>query len=149
MKLSWNRIRGMTQRLIAIKGNPRDIASGYALGIFLATTPFIGFKIFIALFLSALFRWNKIASVVGVYHVNPLTGPPFYALAFLVGKAVLGTEGQFVYPTGGGMAAIIHVFTGAGHVFLSLLIGGLILGIPLTVIAFLSAKKLMLSRQRV
>ncbi len=149
MKTLWTRLRGRVQRLISIQGNPRDIAGGYALGIFLATTPFVGLKIFIALFLSAVFRWNKIASVIGVYHVNPLTGPPFYALAFFIGKSVLGTEGQFVFPRGAGMSALINVFTGAGHVFLSLLLGGLILGIPLTCIAFLSAKKLLLSRQHV
>ena len=148
-KIKLNRIKDTLQRLLTIKGNPGDVASGYALGIFLATTPFIGFKVFIALFLSAAFRWNKMASVVGVYHVNPLTAPPFYALAFLVGKAILGTEGQFVFPRGAGLASLIHLFTGAGQLFLTLLIGGAILGIPLTLIAFLSAKKLLLSRQRV
>jgi uncharacterized protein (DUF2062 family) len=149
MKTILNNIREIIRRLTTIKDNPREVARGYALGIFLATTPFVGFKIFIALFLSAVFRWNKIASVIGVYHVNPLTGPPFYALAFLIGKTVLGTEGQFVYSSEGGMAALIHLFTGAGHVFLALLTGGLIIGIPLTCIAFFSVRRLMLSRQRV
>ena len=142
------RIHGLMQRLKTLKENPRDVARGYALGIFLATTPFIGMKIFIAVLISALLRWNKTASVVGVYHVNPITAPPFYALAFLVGKTVLGIKGHFIFPGGGSVATLKYFFAGTGNIFLSLLTGGLILGIPLTCIAFLLAKKFLLGKQQ-
>jgi uncharacterized protein (DUF2062 family) len=148
IKTIWTRIKGVTVKLLSIRGKPLDVAKGYALGIFLATTPFIGLKVFIALLLSALFRWNKTASVIGVYHVNPLTAPPFYALAFLVGKTFLGIKESFVFPDDLRITSLFHIFTGAGNIFLCLLAGGLILGIPLTCLAFLSVRTVLIRQQR-
>jgi uncharacterized protein (DUF2062 family) len=115
----------------------------------LATTPFVGLKVFIALILSALFRWSKTASVVGVYHINPVTAPPFYGISFLVGKSVLGINAQFVIPEHCSITSMFHLFAGAGQIFMSLLAGGLILGIPLTFIAYLSVRRVLVNLHRV
>ncbi len=143
MKKLWNRFRSLMRHIRSIRGEPPEIAKGYALGIFLATTPFIGLKIFIALFVAGLFRWNKAASAFGVYHINPFTAPPFYAVAFLVGKAVLGVDVQFTFPDQYTLMSLVHLFIGTGQIFLSLLAGGLILGIPLTFIAYVAVKRIL------
>src|SRR5512147_1097407 len=80
------------QKLQSIKASPDEISKGYALGVFLGTTPFIGTKVFIALGLTYFLKWSKVASVIGVYHINLFTAPFFYSMAFLVGKQVTGTE---------------------------------------------------------
>jgi hypothetical protein len=41
MKRNWINIKSFTRRLQSIKDKPLEIAKGYALGIFLATTPFV------------------------------------------------------------------------------------------------------------
>jgi uncharacterized protein len=69
------------RKLIGMKGDPRMISRGYALGIFLGTTPFIGCKVFIALILTSLLKWSKIPAVFGVYHINLFTAPFFYGIS--------------------------------------------------------------------
>ena len=66
-------------------------------GFFLAASPFIGLKIFIAIAITFIFKWNKVAAIIGVFHINPLTGPIFYGFSFLVGNSVLGSDVSFAF----------------------------------------------------
>ena len=124
------------EKLIRIKANPRKVSLGYALGVFLGTTPFIGTKVFIALIMTSIFKWNRVSSVIGVYHINLFTAPLFYGLAFFVGKWVLETDVVFVFPDTLSFSAFWEAFTGNMMIFYSLLIGGIVLGVPMAVGAY-------------
>ncbi|MBE0646329.1 MAG: DUF2062 domain-containing protein [Bacteroidales bacterium] len=124
------------EKLLRIKANPRKVSLGYALGVFLGTTPFIGTKVFIALIMTSIFRWNRVSSVIGVYHINLFTAPLFYGLAFFVGKWVLGTDVVFVFPDTLSFSSFREAFTGNMMMFYSLLIGGIVLGVPMAVGAY-------------
>jgi uncharacterized protein len=136
MKTITEKLRSVFTRLLSIEGKPKKVALSYALGIFLATTPFLGVKAIIAIVLTQLFKWKKVAAVIGVYHVNALTAPFFYAFSFVVGKNVMGYDCSFDFPEKVGFQAILACFTGSKEVFLSLLIGGIIVGIPLAFAAY-------------
>lgn len=116
--------------------NPQKAAFSYALGIFLATTPFVGAKALIALIITTIFKLKKGIAVFGVYHVNSLSGPFFYAFSFFLGKSILGYNCSFVFPEHVGFHSIISCFIGSKEIFLSLLVGGLVVGIPASFIAF-------------
>jgi uncharacterized protein len=137
------KIGGLKKKLQGIRSRPVPVCLGYSLGIFLATTPFIGLKVFIALILTSLFRWSKVASVVGVYHVNLFTAPLFYGLSFIVGKSVTGATVSFDFPEKLGFMAIFHLFFANVPLFFSLLAGGMILGIPMAVAAYFFSMKLI------
>ncbi|MFW5914902.1 MAG: DUF2062 domain-containing protein [Planctomycetota bacterium] len=77
-------------RLVTLKSSPRKIALGFALGIFIAPTPTLGFQTILALLLSTLFKVNPVSAVLGMYVSNPLTIVPMYALCYRVGAWVLG-----------------------------------------------------------
>ncbi|MBN1198992.1 MAG: DUF2062 domain-containing protein, partial [Bacteroidales bacterium] len=124
------------ERLLRIKANPRRVSLGYALGVFLGTTPFIGTKVFIALIATSLLKWNRTSSVIGVYHINLLTAPLFYGFSFLIGRWVLGTEVNFIFPEAITFSAFWEAFTGDMMIFYCLLIGGIILGVPMSVGAY-------------
>ena len=124
------------EKLINIKAAPKKVSYGYALGVFLGTTPFIGAKVFIALICTHLFRWNKISSVIGVYHINILTAPLFYGFAFVVGKWVLRTDVVFIFPDTLSFSAFYDAFTGNMMIFYSLLVGGIVLGVPMAAGAY-------------
>lgn len=123
-------------RLQQIKASPEKVSKGYALGVFLGTTPFIGTKVFIALFLTSFLKWNKIASVIGVYHINILTAPAFYGAAFFVGKFVTRTTIDITIPQQINMRGIFQLFMGTPDILFALLAGGFILGIPMAALAY-------------
>jgi len=124
------------EKLSLIKAHPFQISRGYALGVFLGTTPFIGVKVLIALTLTWLLKWSKPASIIGVYHINALTGPVFYSAAFFIGKKLTGTQTEFFLTEDISFRGFISAMTGTAEVFYALLAGGLVLGIPMALTAW-------------
>jgi hypothetical protein len=123
-------------KLMAIKASPQKVSKGYALGVFLGTTPFIGTKVIVALGLTTFFRWNRIASVIGVYHINILTGPLFYGTAYGVGKWLTGVEAKLILPRQLSAEWVFKTFFGSWEILKALLVGGLVLGLPMAVAAY-------------
>jgi uncharacterized protein (DUF2062 family) len=141
-KLHFNPVRTVVQKLRNIKADPVKIAYGFAFGVFMATTPLIGFKWAVALPIVMLAKWNKMACILGILQVNYLTGPFFYALAYFLGKGICGFSGEFRLPDQMSFGAVKDIFFGNADVFISLLVGGLILSIPLTFGAFYLVRSL-------
>jgi uncharacterized protein len=136
MKIFLNMLDETKCKLAGIQAEPHKVSMGYALGVFLAASPFIGIKVLIAIALTFIFRWNKVAAIIGVLHVNILTAPIFYGFSFLVGKSVLGSDISFDFPRPITIRTLSEMVAGNPAVFLSLLTGGLILGIPLAIVAY-------------
>lgn len=145
-KFRFNPLQAVIRKLKAIKSDPRKICYGFAFGVFMSTTPLIGFKWLVALPIVWLAGWNKMACMVGILQVNYLTGPFFYTMAYFIGKVVCGYNEPFQLPSRMNFGAFKEIFFGNVDVFLSLLTGGLILSIPLTIGAFYLVRSLF-SRQ--
>lgn len=143
---SYNPVRKMIRKLQSIKADPLKICYGFAFGVFMSTTPLIGFKWVVALPIVMLAKWNKMACLLGIMQVNYLTGPLFYAAAYFLGDAVCGFSNSFQLPERMNFAAVKDIFFGNADVFLSLLTGGIILSIPLTIGAFFLARSLFARR---
>jgi uncharacterized protein (DUF2062 family) len=131
-----NGLGGIKNKLSGISAEPRKVAMGYALGIFLAASPLIGLKVFIAIALTFIFKLNKLAAIIGVFHINPLTGPIFYGFSFLVGNSVLGSNASFDLTWPITINTLHEMVSANSKVFMSLLIGGIILGLPLAIAAY-------------
>ncbi|HBF13108.1 MAG TPA: hypothetical protein DDW49_06950 [Deltaproteobacteria bacterium] len=86
------KLRTYYHKLIASHATPREVAGGFALGIFVAMTPTIGFHTIITLALAAFTRQNKIASLLGCWVVNPLTLFPVFYFIYRIGHWLLGTR---------------------------------------------------------
>jgi uncharacterized protein len=127
---------GIKRKLAGISAEPYKVSKGYALGVFLAATPFIGIKVLIAIALTFIFKWNKAAAIIGVLHINILTAPVFYGFSFMVGKSVLGSDVSFDFSWPITLKTFYEVFTSNSMVFMSLLTGGIILGVPLAFAAY-------------
>lgn len=136
------------ERFLKIRGSPREIASGLALGLFVGMTPFMGFHMAIAVFFAAIFKWNKISSAVGVWVSNPLTAPFVYSATYIVGARVSGSVRPFKPPGVLGLSTIAGLLQKTPEIFWTLIVGGVILGLPLAAIGYYFAYQSVLKYQQ-
>ncbi|WP_336279018.1 DUF2062 domain-containing protein [Bartonella sp. CB175] len=61
------------KRILRISATPHKVALGFAIGIFLACSPFLGVHIILAVFFSWVLRGNFAAAIIGTIFSNPLT----------------------------------------------------------------------------
>jgi uncharacterized protein (DUF2062 family) len=124
----WKRIY---LKIIKINGEPRTIALGFALGLFIGMSPFMGFHMVIALFLATLFKWNRVSSVIGVWISNPLTAPFIYGTTYLTGVRILNffREKDISLRRNFNITSISSYIENASDILWALVIGGIAAGI--------------------
>ena len=81
-------------RFLRLRGKPKTLSRGLAVGVFAGFFPFFGLQTFIGIFLATLFRGSKVAAVAGTWISNPLTYLPIYLFNYKVGKFLLRIESQ-------------------------------------------------------
>ena len=129
-------LHSVYERFIKIHGTPRDIALGFALGLFVGTSPTMGFQIIIAVFLAAVFQWNKITAGMGVWITNPFSAPFIYSGTYVLGSKILGIDNQFCFPDGVTISALVQMMKDAPSIFAALTVGGIIVGLPLAAVGY-------------
>ncbi|MEE4356111.1 MAG: DUF2062 domain-containing protein [Desulfococcaceae bacterium] len=131
-------------RFVRIRGNPREIALGFALGVFIGTSPTMGVQMLIAVFFAALLKWNKFAAAAGAWISNPLTAPFLYSLTYFIGAKVLSYEMRHSLPKEANLDALICMLKQAPEILWIMTVGGVIVGIPLALAAFYFARSAIL-----
>lgn len=129
-------LKKIYERFLKIRGRPREIALGLALGIFIGMTPSMGIQTAIAVFLAALFKWNKFSAATGVWITNPLTAPFIYSFNYLIGARLLEIKRGYSLPAEIGISRMSQMFHKAPEVFWALILGGAILSLPLAVAGY-------------
>jgi uncharacterized protein (DUF2062 family) len=87
------RFRIFYERFISLKGEPAQIATGLAIGVFVGVTPTIPFHTVLIVLLGLLFRQNITAGYLGSWMIsNPLTIPLLYLSQYELGRFLLGME---------------------------------------------------------
>ncbi len=130
-------------RLLRSPGAPKEIARGMALGLFLAMLPIIQTPVALGLveILRRAFRTpvSRVAAVIGCCFTNPLTGGLLYGGGLLLGRpfarAILpdgllsseGTRLELSLSSAGPFAV---------ELFVSMLIGGMLLGVPVALLGY-------------
>jgi uncharacterized protein (DUF2062 family) len=126
-------LKKIYERFLRIRGQPREIALGLALGLFIGMTPSMGIQTAIAVFLAVLFKWNKFSAAIGAWITNPLTAPFIYSFNYLIGARLLEIKRGYSLPTEIGISRMSQMLHKAPEVFWALILGGAILGLPLAV----------------
>ena len=129
-------IRRLYERFIRIRGEPREVALGFALGIFVGMTPTIGVQTPIAIFLAALLKWSKLSSAIGVWISNPLTAPILYGVTYITGAKILSLEPVFSMPLSPTWSTFKAMLQKAPQAFGAMTVGGALLGIPLAIVGY-------------
>lgn len=81
------------QRMLSVlelDSDPRHVATGFAVGVFISITPFIGIQTFIAIISSFVFKLNKLTTITGSLINTPLTILPLLMINYRLGEFLLG-----------------------------------------------------------
>jgi uncharacterized protein (DUF2062 family) len=131
-----NLLRRVYERFVRIRGQPREIALGFALGIFIGMTPTMGIQMPIAVFFAAMLKWSKISAAFGVLITNPFTSPFIYGLTYIVGATVLGVEDSMTLPDNFSWNIVKEILKDAPAIFGALTVGGILIGLPLAILSY-------------
>lgn len=129
-------IRRVYERFIRIRGEPREVALGFALGIFIGMTPTIGVQTPIAIFFAALFKWSKLSAAIGVWVSNPLTAPLIYGFTYIIGAKLMGLDPVFNMPLSPTWSTLKAMLQKAPQALGAMTAGGAIIGIPLAIVSY-------------
>ena len=132
------------KRFLRVRGTPRQISMGLALGVFIGMTPFIGFHTLIAITLASLFAWSKITSVLGVFITNPLTAPIIYPLTYKLGTMITGFSDPAMWLKVFEPGGAVDLLKDAPMILVDLIVGGVLIGIPLSFFAYHLTYRLIL-----
>ena len=126
LKYHWLKFR-------RLQGDPKKLALGAALGIFIGVTPTIPFHTFLALSLAPLLRVSVITAYMGIWISNPLTWVPQYLLAYEVGRYIVFRGEPLRIPAQANLSAFLDLLWRGG---LALQVGGLIISLPPAIAAY-------------
>lgn len=114
-------------KFLRLQDDPRKVAWGMALGIFIGITPTIPFHFISVLTLAPLLRISPVAAVLGIQICNPLTVPLLYLAAFKTGHFLLHGGTPLQLPETYTAANCLDLLWRGG---LALQVGGVLIAIP-------------------
>lgn len=80
----------MLVQLKRLQGTPYSIAAGFACGVAISFTPFIGLHLVMAAIIAWLIRGNVVSSAIGTLIGNPWTFPFIWIAVLSTGRFLLG-----------------------------------------------------------
>jgi uncharacterized protein len=132
-------------RFRRLKGDPREIAGGLALGVFIALTPTIPAQTVLAVGLAFLLRVSKLAAFLALWVNNPVTIPFIYLVDYKIGEFILGEAG--IRGTALGLS-IAHLLNLGWKMAFPLMVGGAILGIGSAIPVYFISKRLYITYRK-
>lgn len=134
------------RRLQRLKGDPRFLAGGFAIGVFIGITPTMPLHTVIIILVTLATRTSAITGILSSWIVcNPLTYFPIYYFSLVIGNAVTpyhlnwdkikGALDTILSP--GSFTESISTVLSLGYEATAvMLVGGIILAIPFTIASY-------------
>ncbi|HEY7786123.1 MAG TPA: DUF2062 domain-containing protein [Pyrinomonadaceae bacterium] len=148
--------RNALRRLLAIDDPPERTALAFSIGVFIAFSPFLGIHTIMATLIAFIFRFNKIAIYTGTFINNPfLTLVPIIIASYAVGAFVMGRP-LSIPPDGIELLRNPRLLTGdyyrrlfvqSWHVVVPFSVGGMILSVVCSLIAYPLTLRALRARQ--
>ena len=136
----WQRLKA---RMVREQLPPEDIAAGWALGVFVGCAVPFGLQLVISIPLALMMRVSKVGATLGTFITNPVSIFFIYpAQTFIVNKLLFG--GSLTYSkladTAWTWAAVRRL---GAEVMVSFFLGGFLLAIVMTPIAYFAVKRIV------
>ena len=137
------RLHDFYGRFFSLRGEPRAIAMGLAIGVFIGVTPTIPFQTALIILFCLLFGHNLTAAYLGSWLIsNPLTIPILYFSQYALGRRLLGMTQVHPALTDYSLPGII---TMGWQVILPLLTGGIVTAPFFAIPAYFMAYRMVLA----
>jgi hypothetical protein len=120
-------------KFLRLQDDPRKLAWGMALGIFVGVTPTVPFHTVTVLTLAPLLRISPVTAFLGIQVCNPLTIPPLYLASYKLGQFLLYPGAPLQLPDTYTFANTLDLLWRGG---LALQAGGVIIALPPAVAAY-------------
>ena len=120
-------------KFLRLQEDPRKLAGGMAIGVFIGITPTIPFHTVAVLALAAFLRVSPVTAFIGIQIGNPVTIGPIYIASYKLGQFLLYRGRPLVFPENYCFKEWIDVLWQGG---LALQAGGVILAIPPAIAAY-------------
>ena len=137
--------RANFRRLLTLDDPPERTARAFAIGVFIAFSPFLGLHTIMATLVAFIFRFNKIAIYSGTFINNPvLTLVPIIIASYAIGAFILGQPLR-ISPEGLDLLKEPHLLTGdyyrklvreGSEIVWPFTIGGTVLSVVCSAIAY-------------
>lgn len=115
----WHRLKRLNNR-------PHAVAMGFAIGVFISFTPFLGLHLTLCVLLSLMLRGSILASLIGQVFGNPVTLPVIYFTTWKVGEIFVPGAGELSLD----QLSISFLLENWQSLFMPLCIGGFVVGLP-------------------
>jgi uncharacterized protein (DUF2062 family) len=135
------------ERFSGTRCRPREIALGFALGVFIGFTPFMGFQTAAGVLAAAWLRGSKIAAALGVQVTNVVTAPVIYGFTYFVGTKVLFLERPVGFYSPLSLDLFLSMLRQAPEIMAALVAGGVVVGAPVALVSYFAVHRLA-SRRR-
>jgi len=110
-----------------LQGDPRKLAWGMALGVFVGVTPTVPFHTVAVLILAPILGISPVTAYIGIWIMNPVTLAPIYLVAYKVGQILLFRGEPLTLPAAFDVASTLQLLWRGG---LALQVGGVLIAIP-------------------
>ena len=149
--------RSTFRRLLTLDDPPERTALAFAIGVFIAFSPFLGLHTIMATLVAVLFRFNKVAVFAGTFINNPfLTLVPIIIASYAVGAFLLGQPLR-ISPEGVDLLKEPHLLTAdyyrklfreGWQIVWPFTIGGMVLSVVCSLVAYPVTSWLLRTRRQ-
>lgn len=92
IRMTRDLVRRWAETLLHIDDTPERTAAAYALGVFFAFSPYLGFHTILGVAFAFVLRLNRVAVLLGVYSNVPWILLPYYTAVTMLGAAITGAQ---------------------------------------------------------
>lgn len=142
-------------KFLRLRGNPQSLAWGTAIGVLVGISPTMPLHTVSILFLTFVSRTSTIAALTSSVMVcNPLTYVPIYYFSLVIGNAVTPYEISWqkmksvldILLSGQSFSTSLHAVFSLGYeACVVMVIGGLVLALPFTILSYFLSLKLFIT----
>jgi len=130
------RLAGWIRFILHTDDTPPRAALAFAVGVFIAWTPALGFHTLLALAIAFLFGLNRVAVLAGTFVNNPWTLVPIYTASAWLGSHMTGADVSLPRLEGGTWGHLFDFLAQCRPWIVPLTMGTLVLGLTCALVSF-------------